>query len=308
MKKKILLLATVLSAYMTFSAFAGEWKQDEKGWWYQSDDGSYPQDGWLLIDNKFYYFDDEGYMVADKKIGNFYVGADGAYIDPLEKSKSEIDLPKTDKKIGWEHQKDGKWKYKDEKGYYINRWLVDPKTNYKYHFDTFGNMNTGLCFIDNKWYNFSETGELYYGGEVDENSRSTEDGTVHRYDEPGFFSTIFAVFSSEKDIVGLELENHKNIPVSVKSRCTITDSDAKINETFYHFGSDGIECDMVIPAKGTERVYFSAPDLHSVNFNHGTTMIRVDITMADGEFWFEIPIYDINKYEDIKLITSYIEP
>lgn len=32
MKKKLLLLATVLSTCMTFSAFAGEWKQDEKGW------------------------------------------------------------------------------------------------------------------------------------------------------------------------------------------------------------------------------------------------------------------------------------
>lgn len=133
-----------------------------------------------------YYFDNEGYMAAE-----------GTWID----------LPKTDKKIGWEQQEDGKWKYKDEKGYYINKWLVDPKTNYE-----------------------------------------------------------------------------------------------------YHFGNDDIECDMVIPAKGTEIVYFSAPDLHAVNFNHETTMIRVDITMADGEFWFEVPIYDINKFEDVKLTTFYIEP
>ena len=287
MKKTLLLLATVLSTCMTFSAFAGEWKQDEKGWWYQKDDGSYPQDGWLLIDDKMYYFDNEGYMAIEGP---------------------RINLTKTDKKIGWEQQEDGKWKYRDENGYYINKWLVDPKTNYEYHFDTFGNMNTGLCFIDNKWYNFSETGELSYGGEVDENSRSTKDGTVHRYDEPGFFSTVFATFSSEKNIVGLKLENHRNIPVSVKSRCTITDSDAKIKEIFYHFGNDDIECDMVIPAKGTEIVYFFAPDLHAVNFNHKTTKIKVDITMADGEFWFEVPIYDVNKFEDIKLTTFYIEP
>lgn len=63
MKKQLMFVtAAVLSAALTFPAFAGQWLQDEKGKWYQNDDGSYTVNGWQTIDGKQYYFGPEGYM------------------------------------------------------------------------------------------------------------------------------------------------------------------------------------------------------------------------------------------------------
>ena len=44
-----------------FASEAG-WKQDQIGWWYQKEDGSYQKSGWFLDKNNWYYFDASGYM------------------------------------------------------------------------------------------------------------------------------------------------------------------------------------------------------------------------------------------------------
>lgn len=63
MKKTKLLLATLaMSATMCMTAFAGQWKQDDTGWWYQNDDGSYSTNAWQDIDGNAYLFDANGYM------------------------------------------------------------------------------------------------------------------------------------------------------------------------------------------------------------------------------------------------------
>lgn len=38
------------------------WRQDERGWWYRFQDGSYPCDSWLKANGEWYHFDGEGYM------------------------------------------------------------------------------------------------------------------------------------------------------------------------------------------------------------------------------------------------------
>lgn len=82
MKKVKLLLATaILSAVMCMTTFAGQWKSDSTGWWYQNDDGNYPVNCWQEIDGKQYYFGSDGYMLANTKTPDGYlVGADGAWI------------------------------------------------------------------------------------------------------------------------------------------------------------------------------------------------------------------------------------
>lgn len=40
----------------------GTWLRNDTGWWYQYPDGSYPTNGWLLINNVWYCFDSVGYM------------------------------------------------------------------------------------------------------------------------------------------------------------------------------------------------------------------------------------------------------
>lgn len=79
--KKLFLTTAALTLMLSMTAFAGQWKQDSKGWWYQNDDGSFYQNGWQSINGKYYYFTADGYMLADTTTPDGYrVGADGAWI------------------------------------------------------------------------------------------------------------------------------------------------------------------------------------------------------------------------------------
>ena len=54
MKRKGLVTAGLvagLSVLSSMSAFAGQWIQEERGWWWQNDDGSYPVSTWKWIQN-----------------------------------------------------------------------------------------------------------------------------------------------------------------------------------------------------------------------------------------------------------------
>ena len=66
MKKVKLVVATIIATtVMSMTAFAGEWKQDTTGWWYQNDNGSYPINCWQEINGKQYYFNESGYMLVN---------------------------------------------------------------------------------------------------------------------------------------------------------------------------------------------------------------------------------------------------
>ena len=91
---------------------SGTWMQDAKGWWYKESDGSYPKSKWMELSynniNRWYYFDEEGYMATgwkfingkwyylyentqdsaikgamanNTKINGYYVGNDGAWVE-----------------------------------------------------------------------------------------------------------------------------------------------------------------------------------------------------------------------------------
>lgn len=79
-KKMILGLAVGLSVLAAVPAFAGEWKQDTKGWWYQEDDGSYPTSAWKEINGRQYYFGADGYLLTNTTTPDGYtVNDDGAW-------------------------------------------------------------------------------------------------------------------------------------------------------------------------------------------------------------------------------------
>ena len=73
-KTKLLITSVILTAAMSITAFAGQWKQDSVGWWYQNDDGSFSKNVMKQIGGPWYYFDESGYM----KIGD-YQFSDGWY-------------------------------------------------------------------------------------------------------------------------------------------------------------------------------------------------------------------------------------
>ncbi|WP_270471656.1 hypothetical protein [Hungatella hathewayi] len=86
MKKAKLLIATLaMSAVMATTALAGEWKQDQAGWWYQNDDGNYQTNQWFQdFDGTWYYLNESGYMLTNGTAPDGrQVGADGKWIEPI---------------------------------------------------------------------------------------------------------------------------------------------------------------------------------------------------------------------------------
>ena len=88
--KKLSVLLTTLFMIVVFSvpAFAGTWKQDAKGWWWDNGDGTYPTNCWKWCDGngdgiaESYYFDANGYCLMNTTTPDGYqVNADGAWIE-----------------------------------------------------------------------------------------------------------------------------------------------------------------------------------------------------------------------------------
>ena len=106
MKKRTfltMLAVALLSLAMTITAFAGEWKKDHIGWWYQNDDGSYSVNAWQWIDGnkdgiaECYYFDSVGYMWENDKPtpDGYLVDANGAWISNGVVQTKQVEVPTT---------------------------------------------------------------------------------------------------------------------------------------------------------------------------------------------------------------------
>ena len=58
------------------------WKNSGYGWWYQRANGTYPHSEWEIINGIWYYFDANGYMLADTTTPDgYYVDANGAWVN-----------------------------------------------------------------------------------------------------------------------------------------------------------------------------------------------------------------------------------
>ena len=121
MKRKGLAIAGLvagLSVLTSMSAFAGVslikqngewfsvdtgWKQDSTGWWYVTDEGTYPVSTWMWIDEDgydikdyncvAYYFNENGYLVTNTIINGYTVNADGAWtVDSVVQAKDSSEI------------------------------------------------------------------------------------------------------------------------------------------------------------------------------------------------------------------------
>lgn len=163
-----------------------KWIQSSGRWWYRHADGSYTRSGWEYIGSKWYYFDQNGWMITgwQKVKGSWYYmesnGArvadgwkwinnkcyyfdkngkmaadtwiDGSYVDAsgvwIKDKKQE---PENVTKTGWV-QYSGHWMYYNTDGSYV-------KSNWKsvngiwYYFDQNGWMATGwITLSSGKYY------------------------------------------------------------------------------------------------------------------------------------------------------------
>lgn len=130
-KLKILFATAVISMAMGLTAFAGEWKQDATGWWYQNDDGSYPNSGLAEIGYNWFYFDNNGYMKTGwYQLGNDWFGfsGDGYCLNPCDYSTG---VPIGGPYKGWiEYSGSAEATIRDIANgcvvYYNNRYWSDP--------------------------------------------------------------------------------------------------------------------------------------------------------------------------------------
>lgn len=209
--KKIMIFAAAMSISVmsALTAYAGQWKQDEAGIWYENDDGTWPTGWYEDEDGNWYLFEDSGYAhlgwYEDNGVSYYFfynngrmakecvVGMHGDYYQ-FDASGAGCRLGEG--YSGWIY--DGQyWYYRTENGSYAGdgwrtvngeryffqegRMMTGPAEIYGewYFFDGNGHPVTGLAELDGKYYFVGEDGTL-----VRNESREI-DGVTYSFDENG---------------------------------------------------------------------------------------------------------------------------
>ena len=120
----------------------GQWKQSGNKWWYQYEDGTYPKNEFITIDNKLYRFDQYGYM----QTGWFKVNNEDYYAT----SSGEI-------KAQWVGSGNN-WYYVDADGKMVTGFQTI--SGVKYYFETNGLMKKGWFKVNGTDYYASTSGEI----------------------------------------------------------------------------------------------------------------------------------------------------
>ena len=120
------------------------WQRDAKGWWIQNPDGTYPKAQWFLLNNRWYYFNQEGYMLT----GWLFYNNAWYYFEEKEGSEQGK------MSVGWKEIR-GFWYYFSEEGGAEN-----------------GKMRTGWQEVKGKWYYLNqeigaENGKMLFNTKVD---------------------------------------------------------------------------------------------------------------------------------------------
>lgn len=167
------LIAVSLMALNPIGASA-EWIQDSTGWWY-TEGNSYAR-GWRLIDGKYYYFNNNGYMMHDTYIGEYELGSDGAWIVTTPKvsttTNTKLDIYELQIISGLDTDKcflscksDGTvvdlWNTDDKSG--RQRWQFIPVNGLKdvYNIRVFNGVDSNRTYLSSN-YDGSKV-DLWYG-------------------------------------------------------------------------------------------------------------------------------------------------
>lgn len=114
------------------------WEKDDAGrWFYRKADGTFVTNSWLTVDEKTYYMNWEGVMLADT------ITPDGIYVN-LSGERTEY-IP------GWVQEGD-RWRYLMKNGYYAtNTW--QEINGLWYHFDMSGYMEADTVTTEGYYVN-----------------------------------------------------------------------------------------------------------------------------------------------------------
>lgn len=109
MKKVIVILAVIVSMSIALgmTSFAGDWQSNSKGWWYLTDDYTYPVSQWKNIDGDWYFFNAKGYALVGWHVieCKWYFLNDGSNPD----FKYCAMLKNTKSPDGYDLNEDGAW-------------------------------------------------------------------------------------------------------------------------------------------------------------------------------------------------------
>lgn len=129
-----------------------KWKP--KDGWKQTDDGMiYYENGkkvtdWKEIDGKYYYFNENGIMLTDQWIGDYYVDKNGVWLENYRPAQWMIT--------------NGRWWYREVDGSYpTSQWK--EISNIWYYFDASGYCVTGWNYINGAWYYMDASGAMCTG-------------------------------------------------------------------------------------------------------------------------------------------------
>lgn len=147
-------------------SISGQWELQDGKWWYKHSDGSYTKNGWEKINNKWYLFDSQGYMLYDWKM-------DGSNWYYLSDSNNDGAM-----KTGWIFDKNyNKWYYCNADGVMLKGWQkIDDNW---YFLDASGAMKTGWIKDNGKDYCLYSSGVMIcntsaYGHIFDSNGVATK--------------------------------------------------------------------------------------------------------------------------------------
>lgn len=194
----------------------------EFSWRFFGADGSEQEiSGWRLIQNKWYYFDDDGWMYRNTTAiinGKAYC---------FDKTGAMID------KVGWISFERIHYFY--EKGEYVNRKV----TEWYYVKNTNGELATGWELIKGKWYYFHDNGWMYSNELVYEYDENAQKSVYYAVDyngamiTNGWFENKYDSFDGEKYVTVTEWyylgENGK----------AVTNDWRFIKNVWYHFNYSG---------------------------------------------------------------------
>jgi len=119
------------------------WKQNDTGYWYVREDGSYPKEEWEKIDGTWYYFDERGYSIASRWLKDdgkwYYLKENGAMA------------------IGWVFV-NGKWYYLDASGAMVTGWVQYKDKLYHLKEENGEMSSKEFVKVEGGWYYVNEDG------------------------------------------------------------------------------------------------------------------------------------------------------
>ena len=142
------------------------WVLTEEGWYYYEKGVAVV--GWKKIGNTWYYMYEDGIMAADTWIGEYYVNAEGAWVESYRPAQwilsgnrwwyRNIDGSYP---VGRWQQIDGEWYYFDRAGYMVTGW--QQIGGVWYYLGADGSMRTGWQKDGGTWYYLNESGAMETG-------------------------------------------------------------------------------------------------------------------------------------------------